>query len=417
MVVVFGAGFVGLTTALGFAHNDIETYVADVDNSRLEALKKGIVHFEEPHLEDVLKETLNKTFFPINEKELCEKINNSKYIFSCVGTPEGENGSVDLRQIYSVIDMTARCIKEADELKHFVVKSSVPPGTISKDIVPYINEKYPELCEKITVSVNPEFLREGHCWEDFIEADRVVLGCNDPKAAEALEELYSFAKCPIVKVNSDTAEFIKYESNSLLATMISYSNEMSIIARRLGNIDIKASFEALHLDKRWGGCNMKSYVYPGCGYGGYCLPKDVKALCAQASRFGYEPKLLSAVDEINENILYDLYGNMTKSLSKNCNIGILGLSFKPNSDDVRQSPSAKLIKMLSDGGYTSIIAHDPVAISGFKEKYGYDISYEEDLEVLYSKADVVVLMTAWGEYKDVQTRFNGEIFDFRYFTK
>lgn len=417
MVLIFGAGFVGLTTALGFAHHGIKTYIFDVDKKRIEALKKGQVLFEEPQLEEVLEATLNKTLYPVDKDELREGINASKYMFSCVGTPEGENGSADLSQVYSVIDSVAKFEMDNESKKHFIVKSSVPPGTLSKDISPYINNNYPELSSRMTVSVNPEFLREGHCWEDFIEADRVILGCNDGKAFEALEELYSFTNAPIIKVNSDTAEFIKYESNALLATMISYSNEMSIIARKLGNIDIKASFEALHLDKRWGDCNMKTYVYPGCGYGGYCLPKDVKALCSQAKRFGYDAKLLSAVDDINENILQDLYDNMVQFIGKDSKIGILGLSFKPKSDDVRQSPSAKLIKKLIEDGYTNIYAHDPVAIKEFVDKYELEIFYQKELPELYNQVDVIVLMTAWEDYRDVLKEFSGKVFDFRYYTK
>lgn len=417
MVVVFGAGFVGLTTALGFAFNGIKTYIADISEERIKGLRKGEMHFEEPHLREVLCETINKTLFPIEMGILPEKIDESKYLFACVGTPEGRNGKVDLDQICSVIDTILGNMTEKQEKKHFVVKSSIPPGTTTNDIIPYVENKCKEWREKLTVSVNPEFLREGHCWEDFIAADRIVLGCNDNSAKESLEELYSFAKCPIIQVNPDTAEFIKYESNALLATMISFSNEMSIIARKLGNIDIKASFETLHLDRRWGECNMKTYVYPGCGYGGYCLPKDVKALCAQSERFGYEAKLLKAVDYINENILDDLYVNLIKSLKKTNKIGILGLSFKPNSDDVRQSPSAKLIEKLLQDGYVNIIAHDPVAVANFENKYKYDVCYEENLNKVYENADVVVIMTAWDIYKDVSESFKKDIFDFRYYTK
>ena len=201
-----------------------------------------------------------------------------------------------------------------------------------------------EKAVNLGVANNPEFLREGHCWDDFIGADRIVLGCNDECSKEMLIRLYEPMNIPIFPVSHSTGEFIKYLSNTLLATLISYSNEMAEVADTIGGIDIADAFHILHMDKRWNECNMTSYVYPGCGYDGYCLPKDTCALLAQAQAKGCEAKILKEVIDTNDHRPVTIARQIAKGLSTDQTIGILGLSFKPLSDDVRDTGAYKIIK-------------------------------------------------------------------------
>jgi UDPglucose 6-dehydrogenase len=281
MITVLGLGFVGLTTGLGFAKKGFNTYGFDVDVERLNSLKNYNIPFHEPHLEDVLRETNNKTFSLETDFETA--IKESEAIFLCVGTPSKEDGSADLKYIYAAIEQVLAV--ETDKFQVIITKSTVPPSTVSTKVIPFVKEKLSQFPNrKIGFASNPEFLREGYCWEDFIEPDRIVIGVDDEESKSVLDKIYQPFNAPIHYVTYNSAEFIKYLSNTLLSTMISYSNEMSMIANHIGDIDIPKAFRILHEDKRWYGtpAGMSKYVYPGCGYGGYCLPKDTSAL-VQAS--------------------------------------------------------------------------------------------------------------------------------------
>ena len=307
MVTVFGLGFVGLTTALGFAHMGRTVYGIDVDEERKNSLRKGKLPFFEPDMDEILNECLDKTFFVTDDIE--KAIAESEYIFYCVGTPYGKDGSADLTYLFHAIDTTVDAIKD-DKFRVIITKSTIPPSTTLEKIVPYVRNKG-ERTRFIGIANNPEFLREGHCWSDFMEADRIVLGVEDDRSELMLRALYSTMDVPIYAVSYNTGEFIKYLSNTLLATMISYSNEMAEVADTIGGIEIGKAFRILHMDKRWGDCNMKSYVYPGCGYGGYCLPKDTNALFAQAKEKGYEAQILKNVIALNDKRATVIAENIT----------------------------------------------------------------------------------------------------------
>lgn len=411
MVTVFGLGFVGLTTALGFAHMGYKVYGIDVDEKRKELLRKGELPFLEPYMEDVLKENINKNFIVTDDVE--EAIKDSEYVFYCVGTPYGNNGAADLTYLFSAIDTTIEAIND-DKYRVLVTKSTIPPSTTAEKIYPYVKSKG-NVANKLGVANNPEFLREGHCWKDFIEADRIVLGCNDDKSKEMLVKLYEPMNIPIKCVSHSTGEFIKYLSNTLLATLISYSNEMAEVADNIGGIEIAEAFRILHMDKRWNNCNMTSYVYPGCGYGGYCLPKDTCALYSQSTEKGFEPKILKNVIETNNNMAKSMVKKIVKGLDKNATIGILGLSFKPESDDVRDTPAAKIIKELTNQGYNNIKAFDPVAIEEFKVRYpDIDIEYCENIGDVYNNSDVIAVVTAWKDFNVLKECNDKRILDCRY---
>lgn len=411
MVTVFGLGFVGLTTALGFAHMGYKVYGVDVDTERKNTLRSGKLPFLEPKMEDVLKEHLDHNFFVTDDAK--EAIKDSSFIFYCVGTPYGQNGQADLTYLFSAIDTTVEAIDDK-KVRVLVTKSTIPPSTTAEKIVPYVKAKG-EVANNLSVANNPEFLREGHCWDDFTLADRIVLGCDDENGREMLKKLYEPMNVPTYCVSHSTGEFIKYLSNTLLATMISYSNEMAQVADTIGGIDVADAFHILHMDKRWGGCNMTSYVYPGCGYGGYCLPKDTAALLAQSLAKGYEPQILKNVISVNDGRAAAMAKMMANHLEVGGTVGILGLSFKPESDDVRDTAAYRIIKELNKLGYQNIVAYDPVAIDEFKKKYkDVDITYMDSAKAVYDASDAVAIVTAWKEFKEVPNMGDKQVFDLRY---
>lgn len=413
MVTVFGLGFVGLTTALGFAHMGYRVYGVDVDERRREILRQGKLPFYEPHMEEVLQEHLGKNF--LVAEDTAAAVADSEFVFFCVGTPYGKDGSADLTYLFQALDMAIDGIAD-ERYRVIVVKSTVPPGTTAERVVPYVKEKG-EKAAAVGVANNPEFLREGHCWEDFIHADRIVLGCDHDKSREMLKKLYEPMDAPVFCVSHNTGEFIKYLSNTLLATMISYSNEMARIADSIGNIETAEAFRILHMDRRWDGCQMTSYVYPGCGYGGYCLPKDTNALLARAREAGCEPAILREVISVNDTIAKYIAEKIRNASEKgeDARIGILGLSFKPGSDDVRDTPAARIIRELQVSGCKNILAYDPVAGVEFRRAYpSLAVTYLEKSGEIYEKADVLAIVTAWEEFKEIKGKTDKPVVDCRY---
>ncbi len=430
VVTVFGLGFVGLTTALGFAETGCKVLGIDIDEERKKSLRNGIIPFHEPHMEAVLRKHLGNSFFVTDELE--KAIRESTYVFYCVGTPYGADGSADLTYLFSAIDSTLEAIHD-EKFRVLVTKSTIPPSTTAEKILPYVKKS----CGKAKftgVANNPEFLREGHCWEDFTKADRIVLGINDEKSKALLTELYEPMGIPIKCVSHSTGEFIKYLSNTLLAALISYSNEMAEAAEAFGGIDVAEAFRILHMDKRWNNCSMTSYVYPGCGYGGYCLPKDTCAFYAQAEAKGFDAQILGQVIRTNTERPRQIAEQIGRHLN-NCiqqqeneendcpagerrshgTIGILGLSFKPESDDVRDTPAVKIIQELKKLGYQDIIAYDPIAMNVFQQKYpDIAIGYAESLAKAYDQSDILAIVTAWEEFRIVPALGKKKVIDCRY---
>lgn len=409
-ITVIGLGFVGLTTALALAEKGNKVYGIDLDTQRTAIISSGILPFIEPGLDDALTRHLNSTFFVSSNAVKAAK--ESEFIFLCVGTPAGEDGEADLKYIYSALDSIEEILKDG-MYRNIVVKSTIPPSTTFERIIPYLEQKGCEVGEDFGVSNNPEFLREGKCWDDMINADRIVCGVADERSETALKTLYKEFDAPFVSVSLNTGEYIKYLSNTLLATMISYSNEMANIADAIGNIEVKKAFEVLHMDRRWKDASMSSYVYPGAGYGGYCLPKDTQAMYAKSVSKSYTPEILGEVIKVNESMPEYIVSKLTDALETQQRIGILGLSFKPNSDDVRDSSSAKLIQLLLEKGYRNITAFDPVANEIFKQTYNFDIEYADTALQLIESSERVALITAWSEFKQLSP--NEKVIDFRYY--
>ncbi len=406
MITVFGLGFVGLTTALGFASKGFSVYGIDPDVQKTEPLKRGELPFYEKDMDVVLREQINTNFFITDDIQ--EAVQNSTYIFYCVGTPYGKDGEADLGYLFKALEQTL-CAIDDDRERVFIVKSTVPPSTVQSKVIPFVQP----FSKNVLLTNNPEFLREGHCWEDFINPDRIVIGADEPRGAALLAELYEPFCAPVVTVSLNTAEFIKYLSNTLLATLISFSNEMSLVADAVGDIDVAKAFRVLHMDGRWNNCNMTTYAYPGCGYGGYCLPKDTNALYSQSVVKGFEPKILKQVIHTNDTMPDYIFKRITTNIDKGAKIGLLGLSFKPLSDDVRDTPSAKIVSKLMENGYSNIYAYDPVAIDEYKKQYQHNIHYISNYDDIGKECDILVILTAWAEFKDAQ-KFNKPVVDCRY---
>lgn len=411
VVTVFGLGFVGLTTAVGFAEKGVTVYGIDVNTKRMDILKEGKLPFHEPGLDEALVRNLGKNFHLT--EDAATAVVASDCVYYCVGTPYGELGEADLTYLYEAINTTLQACKDG-KYRVLVTKSTIPPSTTSEKIIPYIQSKGFKVGEQLGVANNPEFLREGTCWEDFMHADRIVLGVSNDRASKILLELYEGFDIPKFCVSLNTGEFIKYLSNTLLATLISYSNEMAQLADTIGEIDVAQAFRILHMDKRWNGCNMSSYVYPGCGYGGYCLPKDTNAIYALGKAKGFDGQILKNVIAVNDRRPEYMTAQIEKNIEKDSCIGILGLSFKPESDDVRDTPAAKVISGLVDDEYTNIIAYDPLAIEEFRQHYDLPIIYADSKAEVLDKADEVVILTAWKEFADIQSLTEKRIVDCRY---
>lgn len=380
----------------------------------MDLIKAGKLPFIEPGLDTALISNINKSFFVTNDVEASVK--KSDFIFLCVGTPSGEYGEADLKFIYSVIDMFSPALNDS-KYRVIVIKSTIPPSTTSEKIIPYMELKGLEPIHKLGVANNPEFLREGHCWDDMMNADRIVCGVSDRVTENMLHLLYSSFNASFFSVTLNTGEFIKYLSNTLLATMISFSNEMSKIAEVIGDVQIKKAFEILHLDKRWNGASMSSYVYPGVGYGGYCLPKDTQAMYVASLSRGFEPRILKNVIETNNSMPQFMVNKIMSSAKKSDKIGILGLSFKPGSDDVRESSAAKIISLLIEAGYQNISAYDPWAKEAFANQYNFEkLIFFENLQQICDSSDVLVIVTAWEEFVGIDKSYLSKvIIDCRYF--
>lgn len=404
-IAVIGLGFVGITTALGFAHKGFTVLSFDNDKKKSDEIRKGNIPFYEKNLSDILVSVFDKTFFIMPSMK--DAVSEADVVFFCVGTPCNDKGEANLEYIKSAV---SDAVKYASDNCAIVIKSTVPPGTTENIIAPIVNGR--------SVAMNPEFLREGCAWEDFIHPDRIVIGVSDKKTTEVLKIIYDSFCSPIFFVTIRTAEFIKYLSNTLLANLISFSNEMAGLAEKIEEINIADAFRILCEDKRLKGKGISSYIYPGCGYGGSCLPKDTTALLSLSEKIGYTMPILNSVIETNLNRpIVTVQKIISKINNKNDNIGILGLSFKPDSDDVRYSPSSVIIGELVRQGYMNIYAYDPMANDNFAKANDFDnVTYCMTADDVCQKCAVVAIVTTWNEFSKINKKYsNVNFIDCRYF--
>ncbi len=367
MIAVLGLGFVGMATALAFAEKGRHVRGYDIDRERTAVLGRGELPFHEPGLDTALTAHLGGNFRLTDS--VAEAVAEAEIVFLCVGTPSRPDGTADLSYVLAAI---ASVLEAADErFRVLVVKSTVPPGATAETIAPFLAERGRRMGEDIGLANNPEFLREGKAWGDVMRPDRIVIGTEDARSCDILTRLHADFPAPMHVVSWTTAEFIKYLSNTMLAAMVSFANDASMVADVIGGIDVKTAFEVLHQDRRWFGspANMASYVYPGAGFGGYCLPKDTAALWALARSKGYRSPMLEATLAVNDSIKQHVVSRVLHHLVPGKPVGVLGLAFKPGSDDVRETAAKMVVEGLVKGG-AEIIAYDPLAMAEFRAHYG-----------------------------------------------
>jgi len=397
MISVLGLGFVGLSTALGFAHHSFKVKGYDSHPPRSKLLKNNLLPFHEPFMEEQL--ALHNGCNLLIADNLEECLEGTQAIFFCVGTPCSDDGEVDLSILLNAIKDVLKIISP-EENRLLIIRSTIPPSTALEILKPFIKKCGFVVGRDLELCTNPEFLREGHAWSDFINSDRIVIGDAGENGADLLEKYYLPFNTEIIKVSASTAEFIKYLSNTLLATLISFSNEQRMLAECLGDIDVAVAFKTLHKDRRWKGdpAAMTNYVFPGSGFGGYCLPKDTQALCHLGQTKGQPMKMLEKVLQTNKEVKTFVVNLTMERTSVNDCIGILGLSFKPNSSDVRETPSRDIINGLLANGYKHIIAYDPMGEETFKNEFNIPIKYVPNLEELMNQVSFTLIITDWKEF-------------------
>jgi len=395
-VAIIGSGYVGLVTGTCFAEVGIEVMCVDVDTKKIENLKNGIIPIYEPGLEDMVHRNMKKGRLQFTT-DISEALEDCEVLFTAVGTPPGKDGSADLQYVLSV---ARDCGKNMKDYLLIVTKSTVPVGTAQK-----VRQALQEELDKRGVNIpfdvasNPEFLKEGAAIDDFLKPDRIVVGLDSPRAEELMKSLYkpfTLNGHPIIFMDITSAEMTKYAANSMLATKISFMNDIANLCEIVG-ADINMVRKGIGSDSRIG----NKFIYPGIGYGGSCFPKDVKALIHTAEDFKYELRVLKAVEAVNLDQKSVLYHKILKYFNgdiKGKTIAIWGLSFKPQTDDMREAPSLVIIQKLLEAG-AKVKAYDPVAMNEAKHTLGDTIIYAEDQYEALIDADCLVLVTEWPEFR------------------
>jgi UDPglucose 6-dehydrogenase len=395
----FGLGYVGLVYAAVFAHKNIPVIGFDIDAEKLKLLKSGKVPIFEPGLNELIKADLEKGLLSITDDPI-KAIQISNVTFITVGTPSNEDGSIDLKYVIEASKMIGEALKNKDEWHLVVMKSTVTPGT-TNEIVKTIIEKTSnkKAFEDFGVAVNPEFLKEGSAIEDCMNPDRIIIGVNDEKSAEILEEIYQDFKSPKIITSLETAELIKYANNAFLAMKVSFINMIANLCQKIPGTDVETVAKAIGLDKRIG----PYFLRAGAGWGGSCWPKDLKALIKFGEKMDTKLPLVNATLEVNNEQPYKMIELAEELIGelKNKRIAILGLSFKPNTDDIRDAVSIKIVKALLNKG-ANIIVYDPAAMKNFKKLFNNSIAYANTALDCIKDADCALIVTEWDEFKKLK---------------
>lgn len=388
-----GTGYVGLVTGLCFCELGHTVLCMDVIEEKVNLLNRGKCPIYENGLETLLVKHIDRGNFRATTDPV--ELKDTDMTFLCVGTPSLPDGSYDLSQLEKAAEMLGMVIAVKEKFHVAVIKSTVTPTTTERKIIPVL-EQYSGKRASVDfgVAVNPEFLREGRAIEDFLKPDRIVIGATDPKTAAIMRSLYAPFTCPIVEVSPSTAEMIKLASNCFLATKISFINEIGNACKVLG-IDVRDVAYGMGLDHRIN----ERFLKAGIGFGGSCFPKDLRALASEMEKIGLEPRILNAVIRTNEQQPVRAVEILESRMDlKGRRIAVLGLAFKPHTDDVRESRAIPLIKALIERGAV-VLAHDPVAIENFRKLFP-DIDYYDDVKECLKRSDAAIIVTEWPEYAD-----------------
>ncbi len=410
-VSVVGTGYVGLVTGVCLAEKGHTVTCVDIDRTKVDKINKGIPPIYEIGLDQLLKKNLGKNLKATTN--LHEAVADSGLTFIAVGTPF-DGKKIDLTAVEKVTVEIGRCLRDKKTYHVVVVKSTVVPGTTDSMIAPLLERASGKRAGvDFGVGMNPEFLTEGQAIQDFMNPDRIVIGGIDTRSTDVLDQLYSgFNEVMKIRTNTRTAEMIKYTSNALLATMISFSNEIANLCSTLGNIDAVDVMNGVHAsyylsvpleDKGHMKAPISSFLYAGCGFGGSCLPKDVNALIAHGQQNGKPMQLLQAVMKTNEEQPGQTIAILRKHFPDiaGLRIGILGLAFKPDTDDMRESPAIPIIHSLL-ALKASIKAYDPVAMPEARRVLAHEaVEYVSTLRECLEGVDVIILVTSWKEFENV----------------
>jgi UDPglucose 6-dehydrogenase len=404
--IIIGTGYVGLVTGTCFAETGIDVVCVDIDREKIENLRQGIIPIYEPGLEPMVKRNLEKKRLTFSTR-LKDNMEDVEAIFIAVGTPPGEDGSADLKHVLSA----AREIgMNLNSYMVVVTKSTVPIGT-SKKVKEAIQLELDKrgLSLSFDVASNPEFLKEGAAVEDFLKPNRIVLGVESEQARKILNRLYHpflLNGHPIIYMDIPSAEMTKYAANCMLATKISFMNDLANLCELVG-ADINAVRKGIGSDPRIG----NKFIFAGIGYGGSCFPKDVKALIKTAADIGYNLEVVQAVENVNIRQKEVIFGKIYQYFGGNLKdriFGIWGLSFKPNTDDIREAPSLKIIEKLLDAG-AIVKAYDPVAMEETRKIMGNKVEFGRDVYDVMIDASALILVTEWPEFRIPNFKLLGRI--------
>lgn len=395
-IAIVGTGYVGLVSGACFAEMGVDVTCVDIDQNKIDRLLLGEILIYEPGLEDMVKRNVEAGRLHFTT-DLTSCLDDVEVVFSAVGTPPDEDGSADLKYVLAVARTFGRHIKKYTIL---VTKSTVPVGTAQK-VKAVIQEELDKRGEKVAFEVasNPEFLKEGAAVKDFMTPDRVVVGTESIRACKIMSRLYKpfmLSGERMIFTDIPSAEMIKYAANSMLATRISFMNDIANLCEQVG-ADVNMVRKGVGSDKRIG----KKFLYAGCGYGGSCFPKDVKALIKTAEQNGCEMKVLKAVEEVNEkqkSILFEKLQRHYAGSLKGRTIALWGLAFKPETDDMREAPALVLIDKLTGSG-CMVKVYDPIAMGECKRRIGDKVIYCKDMYDAVVDADALLLVTEWKEFR------------------
>ena len=395
-IAIVGTGYVGLVTGTCFAEMGVNVTCVDVQEEKIENLKKGMIPIYEPGLEDLVHKNheAGRLHFTTDLREV---LDNVEVVFSAVGTPPDEDGSADLHYVLEV----ARTIgRNMNRYVLVVTKSTVPVGTARKvkdAIRAELERRGVDL--PFDVASNPEFLKEGNAVDDFMKPDRVVVGVESERAKELMERLYKpfmMNRYRLLFTDIPSAEMIKYAANSMLATRISFMNDIANLCELVG-ADVNMVRQGIGSDSRIG----NKFLYPGCGYGGSCFPKDVKALIKTAEKNGYEMRVLKAVEEVNALQKELLFRKLEKHFGGNLKgkrVAMWGLAFKPETDDMREATSLVLMDLLGQAG-AEVTVYDPIAMGECRRRVGDKVAYAKDMYEAVVDADALLVVTEWKEFR------------------